>query len=856
MQLKNFQVTALEQISSFARRLSQQEKLSLPIKEFCRQAGHPVPEMAIGKMAWDSARSAEELPPGTLGWVELKDGLKREVPSVCLKVPTGGGKTLIGAHAIGHILSGMFERKTGLVVWVVPSEAILSQTIRAFTDPKHPYRAALEHAADGRLRVLTKNDRFALDDVVNGVCMVVVMLQSTVREEAAALRVFRDTGGFDTFFPQLDDVPANAEMLRETPNLDRIQKSTGSPDTAVRHSLANVLRLCRPLLVIDEGHRAYTDLARCSLLGLNPGFILELTATPNMQAHRSNVLVNVGGIALRNEGLIKLPINVDVNLGDDWKAVVRRAMKVRDEIEATALQDQKSTGRYIRPIALIRVEATGITKQGDKRVHANDVKKYLQKSLKIPDSWIRLKTSRVNEIVDEDLLSPSCQVRVILTKDALREGWDCPFAYVLAVLTATTGPTAITQMVGRVLRQPYAQPTSKPALNEAFVVCLTADVQRAVDAVSRGLQEEGLADVANFIRVGGSGDTTNATIPRSKVLKGDYFLPVVATRSGIRWELFDPERDLLRKIDYATLALPDFEAFKPVLVVGEARATIGLVDVAGKLAVRVSQTSGTVPLSTLDDYSGAVEVLRAVVPNGWLAYEFLRKAEGRLLEFGFDAANLATVRLQLAEFLRGKFSVAVDKRAEEMFRAAIASGNLRLIASPIDGIGVAMPTSLGVRRMATDRPLNRSNGKPLVKNVFADVFESQLNSLETAVVRELDSRPETIWWWRVPVKEEWSLVGWRRERIYPDLVVKAKLGISEALIVLETKGDHLIGSDDTTYKQAVIDLLQSSACTDKGAPTPKETRVGHRVLGAVLQEANWQTGLDAVLERLTAEPAS
>ena len=88
-------------------------------------------------------------------------------------------------------------------------------------------------------------------------------------------------------------------------------------------------------------------------------------------------------------------------------------------------------------------------------------------------------------------------IKYIITKDALREGWDCPFAYVLTVLSKMTAKTAITQMIGRVLRQPHARLTQKPSLDECYVYTFDQDVMEAVAGVKQGLEEEGMGDVAN-----------------------------------------------------------------------------------------------------------------------------------------------------------------------------------------------------------------------------------------------------------------------------------------------------------------------------------------------------------------------
>ena len=72
---------------------------------------------------------------------------------------------------------------------------------------------------------------------------------------------------------------------------------------------------------------------------------------------------------------------------------------------------------------------------------------------------IAIKTADTNDLAapeNLDLLDPTNRVRVIVTKQALQEGWDCPFAYVLCSLSASHNAAALTQLVGRILRQPHA----------------------------------------------------------------------------------------------------------------------------------------------------------------------------------------------------------------------------------------------------------------------------------------------------------------------------------------------------------------------------------------------------------------
>jgi type III restriction enzyme len=764
---------------------------------------------------------------------------------------------LIGAHAVGRLMESLYARNTGLVVWFVPSEAIYSQTVKAFSKPGHPYRLALENAANGNLKVLDKRSQISRNDLRTSLCILVVMLQATVRERSDVLKIFRDSGAFQGLFPSVEDQTANDALRSQITNLDMLEAGEqGIPGISVRHSLANVLRCERPLFVIDEGHRAYTDLARAALNDLNPSFVLELTATPNVDGHHSNVLTSVSGVELKVAELIKLPISLRALIGQTWQHAIKNAMDLRGDLEKSAIAERRITGRHIRPIVLIRVEATGTRKAGQaakgNKIHVDDVKEYLISKLRIHESWIRLKTASVNELGDDDLLEDSCPVRVILTKDALREGWDCPFAYVLVVLNAKTSKTAITQMTGRVLRQPYAQRAVDAALNEAHVICLSEDVENSVTAVCNGLQQEGMADVTAWVRTQGGSEEVRWSVARSQNLRGEFLLPIVAIKSGQTWAAFHPERDLLPLIEWKSIGLPDLSKFVATGDKKSLSVSVDLRSVSGRLAFDRNTPQKQAVASATDSYTPAVEALRSVIPNSWIAYDLIRTAEAQLLGSGVNNGQLIKDRMELARFLAVQLGRRVDKLLEKKFLERCKEGEVGLVACANNRVGVPLPMSVEVLTPQGDTPVKRADGSALLKNAFSDTYKSEVNTLELAGLRAIDEAPNTAWWWRVPVRGPWALLGWRRDAIYPDFVAYAKVGAEMSLLAIETKGGQLAGNDDTTYKKAVLAALQASYKGIPATPNPKQakgksTEVAPTFRGLVLEETSWRTDILGVL---------
>lgn len=234
-----------------------------------------------------------------------------------------------------------------------------------------------------------------------------------------------------------------------------------------------------PIVVMDEAHNARTPTSFESLARFGPSCVIELTATPQQEhdlvgeLYASNVLHPVSALQLKNEGMIKLPI--DLESRGDWLEVLAATKQRRDELEKKAFEYEQEGGRTIRPIALVQAEPKRVNQETH---HAEVVKRTLIERLDIPQREVRICTGSLDEIGDEDLMSAECEVRYVVTVEKLREGWDCPFAYVLGSIGNAATPTAVEQLLGRVMRQPYAWPTRVPALDRAYAFVLSDNVVR------------------------------------------------------------------------------------------------------------------------------------------------------------------------------------------------------------------------------------------------------------------------------------------------------------------------------------------------------------------------------------------
>lgn len=392
------------------------------------------------------------------------------VPNLCFKVPTGGGKTFIACNAVRPIFDALPATKTKAVVWLVPSDTILTQTAKALKDTSHPYRQKIDVDFGGRVEVYTKQE------LLNGQNFN----PSAVTEQLSVMVL-----SYDSFRGRGKEV---LKAYQENSNLAEFAKVLGKPDSPIEKAdetaLFQIINQLNPLVIVDESHHARSELSLEMLENFNPCFVLDLTATPKKE---SNIISYVDAVQLKNEHMVKLPVIVYNR--DSQSEVLIDAIDLRNKLEEIASAEYAKTGKYIRPIALFQAQpkgkedATTFEKLRDKLVDAG-----------IPAEQIAIRTADVNELKNVELMSLSCPIRYIITVNALKEGWDCPFAYILASLANKTSQVDVEQILGRILRLPHTSQHTQSALNMSYVLTSSNDFNNTVAHIVKGLNSAGFSD--------------------------------------------------------------------------------------------------------------------------------------------------------------------------------------------------------------------------------------------------------------------------------------------------------------------------------------------------------------------------
>lgn len=445
MELKNYQIQVIRDLERFLELLIEKQSISSAYSTLWNEKGVNV--------------GIDGMPPYNS---ELAG-----VPQVCFKVPTGGGKTFLAANAIKPIFDSMPHIHPKAVVWLVPSDAILTQTYRTLTDKNHDYRKKIDVDFGNKVEIYSKQQllngqNFNPTSVSDNLSVFVLSYDSFRTSKKDGRKAYQENGSLLPFVRFKQDSGSLLEDTDET-------------------ALIQVIRKLNPVVIVDESHHATSKLSKEMLQNFNPSFVLDLTATPKKG---SNIISFVDARQLKTENMVKLPVIVYNRKSQE--DVFVSAISLRRKLENEAVEEQKNGGRYIRPIVLFQAQP----RTNDDSTTYDKIKHTLI-DMGIPESEIAIKTADRDELKNIDLSSNDCSIRYIITVNALKEGWDCPFAYILATVANRTSSIDVEQILGRILRLPNTRKNEREVLNLSYVITSSNAFYATLDKVVAGLNAAG-----------------------------------------------------------------------------------------------------------------------------------------------------------------------------------------------------------------------------------------------------------------------------------------------------------------------------------------------------------------------------
>ncbi len=678
---------------------------------------------------------------------------------ICVKVPTGGGKTFIACAALAEIF-GILPRENKIVVWLVPSEAILTQTVAALQNPAHAYRQRLEKDFGRRVEICTKEmllqgQNFTAAAVSENLTVCVLSYDSFRSRTKDSRKVYQENGALFSF----------AEKL------------------GVESSLMEILRALKPVVIVDESHNAGSELSVEMLANLSPSFVLELTATPR---EYSNVIYSASANELKAEQMIKLP-------------VIIYPPRYKGNFLAGVVEFRALPIWYIRPIALIQAQA-------DTRDDSETFDKIKNQLIGagIPAEQIAIKTSSVNELKDKNLLSRDCKIRYIITVNALKEGWDCPFAYILASLANKNSSVDVEQIVGRILRQPYAESNSSLRLNACYVFSDSGDFQQTVKRIADGLNGEGLdpsaavpaeensapdskTAVEDIIdryneksRGTGDGKPKNEIKPKFsgsvEGLKIPQFFQKIRSENKNDAELLSAE-NLSTGFN---LSLADAEInfdldIQKIDVDETGRYVVGGVSMAATAEFQKFIDSRT-PEVQAEYYVGHILGLlkrfhRMKTVDTADLKNYIRRVVGGMSGAEREGLKIDTAFLY-AEQIKSKIYKLEARHRRKKFDELIGAAKIFCKKS------YSLSKSIEIKN-------SRVGGE---KSLYP--VEGDMNNFEAKLIGKIAAQENVTWWHRNIERRGFYLNGWLNH--YPDFIVRLDSG---KIILVEAKGSHLDGDD-------------------------------------------------------------
>lgn len=770
-----------------------------------------------------------------------------DIPYVCLRLPTGGGKTFLSAHSIKLAAQHYVDKDFPMVLWLTPTSAIKEQTIETLKNPTHPNREVLDAAFNGNVAIFDIDDftNIRPSDIANKTCVFVSTVQSFNVKNTDIRNIYADNENLE---PHFVSIPAQFQE-----SLEKVE--AGKADAGrVKNSFANLLHIHEPIIIVDEAHKAVTDLNREIMNRLNPSCILEFTATPNEK--ESNVLYRVSAVELKAEEMIKLPIMLTET--QTWQQSLTEACLMQNKLAQTAKLEKE----YIRPIVLIQAENKGQETTEDK------VRQYLIENEHIASERIAIATGDEKGLDGINILDPKCPIDFVITKQALREGWDCPFAYIFCSVAQTRSLTAVEQFLGRILRMPYAKKRAQADLNKAYAYVSSACWTNAVAKLKDSLVEMGFDEQ----------ESTEFLRPEPKKLGLQTTFKATKLDTSTLTEEDKKELSIETHVD-GSVTMQIKQDISPVLRDKVAKLLpkqeqIAFFTTCGFMEKKEPSFSEkgakfSVPQLCLftEDSWNVIQDREFYLPNGWKLLDFpaeLTPADfsvshsGKVFEIDIDGkrvteriasslflrnvedAEAAWTNLELSRWLdreipqidipqpvlleflrrvvdhltvqrqmninalvRTKFLLAkaINQKIDSYRKQAYKKGYQKQLFD-LGTVETKMEYSF---EFGPNYPANLKYEGSIRFNKHYYSFEGQMNDEEAQCAQFLDALPQVKYWVRnIERYPAYSFsLPTSTDRFYPDFVALLNDG---RLLAVEYKGEHLISADDAKEKENIGNL--------------------------------------------------
>lgn len=797
--------------------LREYQKESLEVlREYLRKSS----ELNDAHAAFETVRRARRIRTSSYLNIEGYPDLAN-IPYVCLRIPTGGGKTLIASHACGVIAEELLRTENPIILWLAPSTTIRDQTLKALRNRNHPYYEAVSDYFD-TINVLNFDEALRVQRGMldAGATIIVASVQAIRVTDKELRKAYASHGGLmEHFQGELD------------PAYQPLQKRE---DGSFPYSFANVLRKRRPIVIVDEAHGVRTELSFETLANFAPSCILELTATPHQGDRtgrgKSNVLYTASAYALKSADMIKMPIVL--RMLQDWPQTVNEALKQQVKLDEACKQHEKTTKEFIRPIILFQAQRNV---QGENNITPKALQDWLVDNEKFKSrDECPIVTGSVDELGDRNIMDKDSSIRAVITQQKLKEGWDCSWAYIICTIAPSGTATATEQILGRVMRMPGAKRKNDETLNMAYAYSMGTKFLEVRENIIKGLVDIGFEKWhAEDMVAADAGEQT-------EIEDDTFFKP--ATTETIKVDtplkipmLCEEESGLFEPIDATQLLDTEWTTadFDHEMTEKEYSPTIpkieeGVVDVSKEGKLTFQQVAGIqLQIDRLNEQRWSeADLTRWLVKQArsqWIpADQMMRYVRFILSDLkkrrGYTEAELITDRHHLRDAVIEKVNSEIRKLKQKNLQSLLnLDGSKRVVTSP---------EAVFVFDQAEPYRCNDKYEGPIQfkKHLYSWIGDMNREEAECALI--LDKMAEVECWVRNPVRQGFRLPT-SSDFFYPDFVARLKDG---RYLVVEYKGAVDWTNADSIEKRTVGDAwaqLSEGTClfVMPGGPSNLENEI-------------------------------
>jgi superfamily II DNA or RNA helicase len=745
MKLLAFQQTAVNRVTDFLTE----------VKKW-RSQSPDLPNAA--QVAWDCLEHQGHIRP----YCTVKDSKNLSIPCAAVVIPTGGGKT-ITALASGIAAMGTLRDDWCFLVWVVPSEAIYVQT-RKYLEDGYLFDFATSAGFRG-LNLKTIGDIWTDIDLDKSVLTVLLVSQQSIFGDRA-----------DLHFRRPSDALRHLSLWRSTPE---------------EPSLFNFLHLIRPIFLIDECHRTYTETGRAFFQqNALAEVILEFSATPKdfSGSEYPNVLHSSPARDLIDEELLKNPLVCHFEPNSSIETLIKNVVSDRKKLEKSLAIE----GYRPKPKFLISCRRTS-------ELHADDplsvqTIRDILISEGVNEARIAIKSAQRDDLVGVEIDSFSCQIEFVLTQRALVEGWDAKSVFGIVLVNEIGASLTNFQIVGRGLRQPDKKYFTKPELNAVHVYLNSDKQDHALKQLGDFLVGEGLS---NGLAV--TSGTQNIGLPKVEIDSRSIKVPAL----DIKMSSVGLTAIATRMMTQDTPAYLSADECRSQI--GIAHNSVAVVTIGSPFDSSTQVTShSSRNLYQLNVWKSHFRKssIKLLAHYFETSFDCIRWVDGQF-EFFNESGNLQT----LLQFDPIRVSNQLKIHLEPIFQKQRHIALIRLISeADIKWSEIAGSFAPPLFAAADSHPI-----KPFLNSLTGDTPKSLFNGDELKFARFVDELG-VPWFRNNPGRKWYAVPGGSGSQFYPDFVICLNESDSRTygkVIAIETKGAHLVDNADSIDKREISETITS-----------------------------------------------